>query len=133
MRDKGQELFLVIFVFYKEHDMFRSTALSTAPDALQLAGALVLLVRALEQYVRSAAAGDTWTLTQLGLLGQIECRIDRPSLVARALRLDRARIPRPTMQSLVWHDEVSEISEPRVALVSERAGIKRRCVTLGTH
>ena len=30
---------------------------------------------------------------------------------------------RPTMQSRVWHDEVSESSEPRVALVSERAGI----------
>jgi hypothetical protein len=51
---------------------------------------------ALEQYMRSAAAGDTLTLTQLGLLGQIEGGIDRPSLVARALRLDRARITHVT-------------------------------------
>ena len=59
--------------------MLRSTALSNAPDALHLAGALVLLLRALEQYMRSAAAGDTLTLMQLGLLGQIEPGIDRPS------------------------------------------------------
>jgi hypothetical protein len=41
--------------------MLRSTAPSNVPDALHLAGALVLLVRALEQHMRSGAMGDTYT------------------------------------------------------------------------
>ena len=69
-----------------------STAPSNAPDALRLAGALVLMMRALEQHMRTCDEGDTLTLTELGLMSQIERGVDRPSSVARALRLDPARI-----------------------------------------
>lgn len=78
--------------------MTMSTAPSNAPDALRLVGALILLVRALEQRMRarSCEGGEALTLTELGLLGQIERGVDQPSLVARALRLDPARITHVT-------------------------------------
>src|SRR5205085_10031067 len=56
---------------------------------------------------------------------------DREAAMGRVGHLGKS--VRPTMQSLAWHGEVSEVSEPCVALVSEGAGIKRRHVTVGTH
>lgn len=70
-------------------------ALSTTregADALRGAGTLLLLVRALEQDLRTAGGSDPLNLTELGVLGQIERGANLPSLVARALQLDPARV-----------------------------------------
>ena len=64
----------------------------TAPDALYYAGTLVRLVRALDQQLRAATGPDPLTTTELGVLGQIDHGIDLPSLLARTLRLDPARV-----------------------------------------
>ena len=65
---------------------------STAPDALYYAGTLVRLVRALDQQLRAATGPDPLTTTELGVLGQIDHGVDLPSLLARTLRLDPARV-----------------------------------------
>lgn len=69
-----------------------TAAMSTASDALYLAGSLVLLVRALEQQVRATSAADGLGITELGVLGRIERGVDQPSQLARALDLDPARV-----------------------------------------
>src|SRR5256885_1845042 len=66
--------------------------MSTTPDALYYAGTLVRLVRALDQQLRAATGPDPLTTTELGGLGQIDHGGDLPSLLARALRLDPARV-----------------------------------------
>lgn len=67
---------------------------STGPDALRLAGTLLLLVRALDQRLR--LSGETLALTDIGVLHQINRGVDLPSLVARTLRLDPARVTQIT-------------------------------------
>ena len=67
---------------------------STSPDALRLAGTLLLLVRALDQRLR--LSGETLALTDISVLHQIDRGVDLPSLVARALRLDPARVTQIT-------------------------------------
>jgi DNA-binding MarR family transcriptional regulator len=66
--------------------------MSTTPDALYYAGTLVRLVRALDQQLRAATGPDSLTTTELGVLGQIDHGVDLPSLLARTLRLDPARV-----------------------------------------
>jgi DNA-binding MarR family transcriptional regulator len=65
---------------------------SPAADALRQAGTLVLLVRALDQQLRAGMEPDALSLAELGVLGQVVRGVDLPSQVARALRLDRARV-----------------------------------------
>lgn len=65
---------------------------STAPDSLYLTGVLLLLVRALDQRFRSMTGPEAMTLPELGVLGQIARGVDAPSRIARALRLDPARV-----------------------------------------
>ncbi len=65
---------------------------STAPDVLRLVGSLMLLLRALEQQLRGCSGAEPLTLTELGVLGRIERGVDQPSLLARTLRLDPARV-----------------------------------------
>ena len=66
--------------------------MSTTPDALYYAGTLIRLVRALDQQLRAATGPDALTTTELGVLGQIDHGVDLPSLLARTLRLDPARV-----------------------------------------
>ena len=66
--------------------------MSTTPDALYYAGTLLRLVRTLDQRLRAATGPDPLTTTELGVLGQIDHGVDLPSLLARALRLDPARV-----------------------------------------
>jgi DNA-binding MarR family transcriptional regulator len=65
---------------------------STTPDALYYAGTLLRLVRALDQQLRAATGPDPLTTTELSVLGQIDRGVDLPSLLARTLRLDPARV-----------------------------------------
>src|SRR5437868_13978464 len=66
--------------------------MSTTPDALYYAGTLLRLVRALDQHLRAATGPDPLNTTELGVLGQIDHGVDLPSLLARTLRLDPARV-----------------------------------------
>jgi DNA-binding MarR family transcriptional regulator len=66
--------------------------MSTRPDALYYAGTLLRLVRALDQRLRAATGPDPLTTTELSVLGHIDHGVDLPSLLARTLRLDPARV-----------------------------------------
>ncbi len=66
------------------------------PDALRSAGTLVRLTRALDQQLRLSAGADGPALVDLSVLGQIDRGVDLPSQVARALRLDPARVTHVT-------------------------------------
>ena len=76
--------------------MGRASVSAPALDGLRLVGTLMLLVRTLEQRARQMAGADDLTITHLGLLGQIDRGTDCPSQVARALRLDPARVTHVT-------------------------------------
>jgi DNA-binding MarR family transcriptional regulator len=76
--------------------MPNSRSVSTAPDVLRIAGTLLLLVRALEQQLRLVSGAAALTVTELGVLGQIDRGVDLPSQVARAMRLDPARVTHVT-------------------------------------
>ena len=65
---------------------------STAADELRMVGTLMRLVRVLDQRVRAAEHPDTMSITDLSVLYQIERGVDLPSTVARALRVDPARM-----------------------------------------
>lgn len=72
---------------------------STTPDTLhnlRLAGTLVRLVRLLDHRLRQAGGAPALTLAELSVLHQIDRGVDLPSLVARALRLDPARVTQIT-------------------------------------
>jgi DNA-binding MarR family transcriptional regulator len=84
---------------------------STGSDALHLAGALVLLVRALEQRLRASAGAEALTLTEMGILGQIDRGVDAPSQIARQLRLDPARVTHVT-DRLVGAGYIARESNP---------------------
>lgn len=81
-------------------------------EALRQAGTLVLLVRALDQRVRSAQAEDALSLGELGVLGQVMRGIDLPSQVARALRLDPARVTH-LVDRLVARQVLTRSLDPR--------------------
>ena len=68
-----------------------ATSPSTVADPLRLAGGVLLLARGLDQALRGAHS-DGLTLNELGMLGQIERGVDLPSQLARAMRLDPARV-----------------------------------------
>jgi DNA-binding MarR family transcriptional regulator len=76
--------------------MGRASVSAPALDGLRLVGTLMLLVRTLEQRARQMTGTDDLTITDLGLLGQIDRGADCPSQVARALRLDPARVTHVT-------------------------------------
>jgi DNA-binding MarR family transcriptional regulator len=84
---------------------------TTTPDALRIAGTLLLLVRALEQQLRAAGGVNALTVTDLGVLGQIDRGVDLPSQVARAMRLDPARVTHVT-DRLVAHGYVDRAIDP---------------------
>src|SRR5947209_19062295 len=65
-------------------------------DALSTARTYVRLVRLLEQQTRSELNEEPLTLTEMGVLGQIERGQTLPSMIARALALDPARVTRIT-------------------------------------
>jgi DNA-binding MarR family transcriptional regulator len=73
-----------------------ASAPAPALDALRLVGTLILLVRTVEQEARQVAGADDLTIMDLGLLGQIDRGADCPSQLARALRLDPARVTHVT-------------------------------------
>ncbi|MDQ2829920.1 MAG: MarR family winged helix-turn-helix transcriptional regulator [Chloroflexota bacterium] len=73
-------------------DASRGAETLAAPDALRGAGTIVLLARTLDQQLRLSAAPDAPAFADLSVLRQIERGVDLPSQVARALRLDPARV-----------------------------------------
>jgi len=73
-------------------DALRGAETLVAPDALRGAGTIVLLARALDQQLRLSAGPDAPAFADLSVLRQIERGVDLPSQVARALRLDPARV-----------------------------------------
>jgi DNA-binding MarR family transcriptional regulator len=91
--------------------MHNAGSVSIAPDALRVAGTLIILVRALEQQLRAASGADALALTDIGVLGQIDRGVDLPSQVARALRLDPARVTHVT-DRLVAHGYVARTIDP---------------------
>lgn len=81
-------------------------------DALRVSGALLLAVRTLEQKLRTVAGSDALSLTDIGVLVQIENGVDLPSQVARALRLDPARVTHVT-DRLVEYGLIERGIDPR--------------------
>lgn len=67
-------------------------------DALSAVRTYIRLVRLLEHRARTEveASGESLTLTELGVLGQIDQGQALPSMIARAMALDPARITRIT-------------------------------------
>lgn len=65
-------------------------------DALSTARTFIRLVRLLEQQQRHDAGSEPLTLTEMGVLGQIDRGQALPSTIARALALDPARVTRIT-------------------------------------
>ena len=76
--------------------MSSTTSQHISSDALRTAGTLLLSVRTLEQKLRTASGSDALSLTDIAVLGQIDRGVDLPSQVARALRLDPARVTHVT-------------------------------------
>lgn len=87
-------------------------AVSTASDALHLSGVLIRLVRALDQRFRALAGRSALTLPELGVLGQIDRGVDAPSQIARALRLDPARVTH-LVDRLVTLDHIARAVDQR--------------------
>lgn len=72
--------------------MTGSPPTASSVDALRVAGSLLLLTRAWEQQLRATSDGEPLNITELGVLGQIDRGVEQPSRIARALRLDPARV-----------------------------------------
>lgn len=72
--------------------MTDSPSTASGVDALRVAGSLLLLTRAWEQQLRTSGDGAPLNITELGVLGQIDRGVEQPSRIARALRLDPARV-----------------------------------------
>src|SRR3954447_17943584 len=84
-----------------------------APDALRSAGTLLRLVRTIDQQLRTTSArDDALSITELGVLGQIDRGIDLPSQVARSLRIDPARVTHLT-DRLVEQGYITRDADPR--------------------
>ena len=86
--------------------------MSTTPDALYYAGTLVRLGRAPDQQLRAATGPDPLTTTELGVLGQMDHGVDLPSLLARTLRLDPARVTH-VADRLVARGYIKRAVDPR--------------------
>jgi DNA-binding MarR family transcriptional regulator len=69
-----------------------SMPVSDEVDALGLAGGLLYFLRILDQQVRLSRREDGLSLAEISVLGAVAAGHDTPSSVARALRLDPARI-----------------------------------------
>lgn len=69
-----------------------AAAPSSSTDVLRMVGTLALLMRSLDQRVRAARQAEALSIADLSVLRQIERGVDLPSAVARALRLDPARL-----------------------------------------
>jgi DNA-binding MarR family transcriptional regulator len=65
---------------------------STPTDALRVAGGVLMLARAMDSMVRGSAGEGALSVNDLGVLGQIDRGTDLPSQIARAMRLDPARV-----------------------------------------
>jgi DNA-binding MarR family transcriptional regulator len=91
--------------------MTSQDSVSTIPDALREVGTLVLLVRAVDQRLRAGTGPDALTLAELGVLGQVARGLDSPSVVARTLRLDPARVTH-LVDRLVEHGSVTRGIDP---------------------
>ena len=85
---------------------------STVADPLRLAGGVLLLARSLDQALRGAN-GDGLTLNELGLMGQIERGVDLPSQLARAMRLDPARVTH-LLDRLVEHRYIEREADLKI-------------------
>jgi DNA-binding MarR family transcriptional regulator len=72
--------------------MLDQPAVSTEIDELKLLGGLLQLVRTLDQQVRAEGGDDGLNLAELSVLSQVSRGSDAPTLIARALRIDPARI-----------------------------------------
>lgn len=66
----------------------------TADAPLRVAGTLVLLARALDGELRHMPAAIQLNLAELSVLGQVSRGNTLPSAIARAMRLDPARVTR---------------------------------------
>ena len=69
-----------------------SDTVSSTGDALRLVGGILLLVRTVEQQLRSLSGVDALSNAELGVLAYIQRGVDLPSQIARVLRLDPGRI-----------------------------------------
>jgi DNA-binding MarR family transcriptional regulator len=65
-------------------------------DALSTARTYIRLVRLLGQQTRSETDEESLTFTEMGVLGQINRGQTLPSMIARAMALDPARVTRIT-------------------------------------
>ena len=100
--------------------MLRMDEAPPATDSLRQVGTLLLLVRAVDQQMKLAMEPTTLSLAELGVLGQVARGVDLPSHVARALRLDRARVTH-LVDRLVERDALTRSVDPE----------DRRCWRLG--
>lgn len=66
-------------------------AMTITNDPLRQVGAMLRLLRILDQRIRSASPA-TGSLAELSVLGQVRQGMTLPSQVARALRMDPARV-----------------------------------------
>ena len=73
-----------------------AVAAATAADGLRSVGVLAHLVRELDQRLRAARRADGVNLTELSVLSCVEAGNDAPGCIARAMRLDAARMTRVT-------------------------------------
>lgn len=74
--------------------MTDTASLSTGLDPLRAAGSLIRLVRLLDQRIDACGRDDGLRLAELGVLAEISRGTELPSAVARAARLDPARVTR---------------------------------------
>jgi DNA-binding MarR family transcriptional regulator len=72
------------------------TEIGTRMDALSTARTYIRLVRLLDQQTRSETSGEPLTFTEMGVLGQIDRGHTLPSMIARTMSLDPARVTRIT-------------------------------------
>lgn len=80
-------------------------------DGLRLAGTLLLLVRSIDQRQRQGPDAGALAFAELHVLGQVERGVDCPSHLARALRLDPARVTHLT-DRLVADGRLTRSADP---------------------
>jgi DNA-binding MarR family transcriptional regulator len=72
------------------------TETGTRMDALSTARTYIRLVRLLGQQTQAETDEESLTITEMGVLGQIDRGHTLPSMIARAMALDPARVTRIT-------------------------------------
>lgn len=82
----------------------------SAADALRQVGTLLRLVRALDQHLH-VAAPDAASLAEMSVLSQVDHGVDLPSQVARALRMDPARVTH-LVERLVTGGSITRTVDP---------------------